>query len=370
MTDGIDPTRPRREPDYLHTDPPPVRKAVSLPLPDPADLPDASFGPLPRVKTNMSAHHVADPIPTALQQNLDTFLERARPRYVVDGNSVQVPIPFRMTVDVTKLPASSPWRTQEGIVRGNLRELQTAAASVGLSDDRHLGLFRSGRATPEDVRKVTQALIDRGHLPPMSDETPDAASRVRKMMFDHGLGLDCAAYTQQAFLASLELTRGQTLLNPEVTNEDLTNLAREGFRKVPIDAARPGDILVLDPRPGSHEPGHTLIAYDRREATAEELAELRTLPGFGKGHITAYVLDSSFGSEGTFGKGGVMRQIWWRNDDEKSWAVKRDPRGPDDPEFIVWAGQPPDNNPTGPRQDRPYYLHLVKGFYRPAGERL
>lgn len=360
MTDGIDPTRPRRDTDFLHFDPPPVQKAVSRPFPDPAALPDASFGPLPRVRTDVSVQRAAGE-KTPIQVGLDRFLERATPKYLVDGKSVPVPIPFRMTVK-PELASGSRWGTQEEDVKRNEKELQAAAATVGLGDARHLGLFRSGRATPEDVRKVTQALIDRGRLPP-SKGFPGPESRVRKMMFDYGLGIDCASYTQQAYLASRGLRREQTQLNAKMSDEDLTNLAREGFRKVAIDAARPGDILVLDPPPRSREPGHTLMVYDRREATTEEIADLRSAPGFEPGHVTAYVLDSSYGSGGTFDRGGVMRQVWYRNDDKKNWA-RRDVGTPS--KFEVW--QADQSDPDQPL-DRPYDGgHTIRGVYRPAGE--
>jgi hypothetical protein len=363
MTDGIDPTRLRRDTGYVQTtEPPPSHKTVSHSLPNLADLPDASFGPLPRVRAEASTPRFADPPKTPVQIRLDAFLQDATPSYTVDGTSVPVPIPFRMTVDVRKLEKNNQWRTHEAVVTNNSMELRAAAASVGLVGDRHLSLLRSGRATPEDVRKVTQALIDRGRLPPADKNTmPDPISRVRQMMFDYGLGLDCASYTQQAFLASRELQREQTHLKADIMNEDLTNLSREGFQQVPIDDAQPGDILVLDPPPKSDQPGHTLMVYDRRDATADEIKELRRLPGFDKGQITAYTLDSSYGSDATAQKGGVMRQLWWRNDDSKSWA-----RG-NLTKLEECEVSPADTKHADP-QDRPYLGHVIRGYYRPLGE--
>lgn len=361
MTDGIDPTRPRRDADLPHFDPPPAHKAVPRASLDEGNWPDASFGPLPRVRADVPSQRVADHSPKELvQSKLDAFLERATPCFLVDGESVTVPLPFRMTVDPTKLSANDEWHRREGTVSQNQKELQAAAASVGLGDADHLELFRSGRATPEDVQKVTQALIDRGRL--RSDGALTAASRIRNMMFDHGLGIDCAGYVQQDFLASRGLRREQTRLNPEIANEDLRRLDREGFDRVPIEAAQPGDILVLDPPPGSPDPGHTLMVYDRREATSEELKQLRTQCGFETGHVTAYVVDSSFGSHATANEGGVMRQTWFRNDDDeqKRWARK----DPSDGAFNVWSGVDKDH-PNQPARDRPYFGHVIRGVYRP-----
>lgn len=121
---------------------------------------------------------------------------------------------------------------------------------------------------------------------------------------------------------------------------------------------------------GAHAHGwHRLLANERREPTAAELAELRRTPKFASGHVTAYVVDSSFGSQATFDQGGVKRQIWWRNDDTKDWAVKTEPPDPTKPPFDVSLGQPA-GSPPDARQDRPYDGHLVRGFYRPLGESL
>jgi hypothetical protein len=154
MTDGIDPTRLRRDTGYVETtEPAPARRTASRPLPDLTDLPEASFGPLPHVRRDVSVQRTADPPKTPVQMRLDAFMASATPEYTVDGKSVRVPIPFRMTVDVRKLPVEDQWRRQEEkVVVPHSGELKAAAASVGLGDARHLALLRSGRATPEGTR--------------------------------------------------------------------------------------------------------------------------------------------------------------------------------------------------------------------------
>jgi hypothetical protein len=249
---------------------------------------------------------------------MDAFLRSATPTYRVEGQDVSVPIPFRMTVQ--KGDPTSAWGVQERTVDAKLGELRAAAKSVGLGDADHLNRLRCGRCSPDEVRRVTQALIDRGFLPAWSTETPDVASRIRKMMFDHGIGIDCAGFTQQDFLASRGLRRSETGLKPEMLQEDLTQLGHQGFTRTDIDHARPGDILVLE-APQSDQPGHTALVYDRREATPDEAALLRRESGFGTGRITAFVLDSSWGSDATFGKGGVQRQTWWHDEGSGLWAV-------------------------------------------------
>ena len=332
MTDvnGVgDPNRIQRDTDYRHADPPAVRKVVTpLPVP-PEDASAASFGPLsaPR-RTSVATQHAAfvEPAgpmtPSEIQIRMDTFRDAATARFRVEGQDVRVAIAFRMTVDIgaeRPIPATATgWLAQERIVQANEGQLQAATAKVGLRGE--VGRLHEGRATPEIIRRVTQALIDEGHLPPASAAAPTLELRIRQLMFDHGIGMDCASYTRQSFLASRGERRGQTKLAP-IENEDLSRLEKKGFAQVAIGDARPGDIVSfesLNPK----EPGHRTIVYEAREATPEELKALRTVLGFGIGRVTLLMLDSSWGSSETFDHGGVERRAFWYCQDTKMWASR------------------------------------------------
>jgi len=374
-TDAYDPTRVYEDrPECKHFDPPAVAKA---PTPLPPNLPDASFGPLPKpmrmdISSVRRAAPDAPPPRSDIQVRLDEFLERATPRFTAEGKDVAVRIPFRMTMDAGAVNdprnAGNAWVIQERTVQANERELTDAANAAKLSAD-DINRLHEGRATPEQIRAVTQALIDGGHLPPSSPHAPDLPMRIRQMMYDHGIGLDCAGFVQQDHLASRGLTRRDTGLDPNIGLENLANLQGKGFARVPVGDARSGDLFILDP-PGRGEVGHTMMVYDHRDATAEELAELRKQPGFASGRVTAYVLDSSYGSETHFDVGGVMRQIWWRDEETKTWARKTEDIDPDgrkiDDRFEVWAaeGKPPAERVYGPDGHR----HSIDGVYRPRGE--
>jgi hypothetical protein len=369
--DAYDPTRAyENRTECLHERPPAARKAAPPPPPMPPEgLPDASFGPLPKpLRTDTSRVRTVapsySPPRSDLQMRLDAFRERATPVLSAEGKLVAVRIPFRMTVDprVVDDPAyrDSRWAAQERIVRAKEPELKDAAHAAGLSDD-DVRRLHEGRATPEQVARVTQAIIDAGHLPRRSPEAPNLEMRIRKMMHDHGVGLDCAGYTQQAYLASRGLARGATGLDPNIEKENLANLSGKGFARVSLADARAGDILVLG-SPKRGEAGHTLLVNDHRDATPEEEADLRKQPGFGSGRITAYVLDSSYGSDARFDVGGVMQQIWWR-DEKGTWARKTKTTEPDGRKvadgFDVW--------PRDKGTEKPYG-HPIEGVYRPRGE--
>ncbi len=302
-----------------------------------------------------------------MQVRLDHFLERATPWFTAEGKDVAARVPFRMTMDARWVndprSAQDQWAIQERTVRANEPELIDASRAAGLSKD-DVNRLHEGRATPEQIRAVTQALIDGGHLPPSSPAAPDLPTRIRKMMYDHGIGLDCAGFVQQDFLASRGVVRQATGLNRDIANENLADVGHKGFAKVSPSDARPGDLFILNPpKPGAV--GHTMIVYDHRDATPEEAAELRAR-GFAPGPIQAFVLDSSYGSNAQFDMGGVMRQIWFR-DDKGNWARKTDIKEPNgqrlDDGYQIW----PPPNAKGEQLYGPPY-HSIDGTYRPRGE--
>jgi hypothetical protein len=362
MTDGIDPTRLRRDSDYVHTDPPPVRKTVtSLPVP-PDGAAAASFGPL-YGPTKSVAHSKGvtyiepdqAPSPTDVQMRMDRFREAATPTFRAEGRDVTVPIAFRMTVDpdwVRSQPLSAGgYAAQERIVQNKEGELRAAAAKLGLLAD--VPRLHQGRANPEVVRRVTQELIDQGHLPDACPGAPTLQLRIRMMMCDHGIGMDCAGCTGQTFLASRGLHRGQTKLGP-IDQENLSNLEGKGFTSVPIGRALPGDIVSFESLELG-QPGHRAMVYDHRDATPEELEALRRQPGFGSGRITVLVLDSSWGSGSSFAAGGVQRRTFWHSEESGRWA-ERSVEGKAPAAFAVREG------------DELYADHRLVGAYRPSRE--
>ncbi len=245
--------------------------------------------------------------------------------------------------------AAQPFIQQERTALANGGELAKIAASVGLGG-RALADVASGRGTPESIRRVTQALIDAGKLPP--GPPPTVGARIRIMMCNYGVGLDCAGYVQQAFLASRGVSRDGSGLRP-APREDLGALTTRGFKSVPsLSQARAGDLFILSP-PADQNTGHTTIIRDVRMADAQEAKEL---PGYSRdweqqnpSMIQRFELDSSWGNGANPQSGGVMRQTFWHDTVNDKWMH------PVGKSWIV-------------ETHTPYFAHPLDGVYRPSTE--
>jgi hypothetical protein len=228
--------------------------------------------------------------------------------------------------------------------------MERIAARAGLSSAA-LARVQAARGTPEEIHRLTQALIDA--QPP---GTVFTSLSVRQLMFDHAIGIDCAGYVQQAYL----LARGRTAVEAGFTsilNERLSGLAYRGYQRIEAVAdLRPGDLIVLNHPPSEpHDPGHRAIVYDQRVATA---ADLRTLLASRRGQafalggpVRVLEMDSSYGSWGIPAKGGVQRQTWLYNESTGRWAR----------EILE------DKKPTLILKHN-LYGHPLEGFYRRKGD--
>jgi hypothetical protein len=290
----------------------------------------------------VSGPSAAGPSPVAtgaIQHRLDAFLARATPVYHTREGDVPVAIPFRM---------SPGYAGHEGTVRNNTPALRAVARSIGVSDG-EVSFVQQGRATPAQVRRLAQGLIDAGRLPKGGGTLAD---RVRQMMFDHGLGLDCAGYARQAFAAAHP---GASVAWRAPVNENLSGLAGRGFARLPLSDARAGDLIVLRP-PSPSEPGHTLIVYATREATEDD-RKLLGEPGAKDVQVQAVarssslhvlVVDSSWGCNGDATRGGVRRVTLFEDRVSQQWvSVTKEDR-------------------TYTIADTPY-AHPVDGAYRLQG---
>jgi hypothetical protein len=243
---------------------------------------------------------------------LDAFLSAMVGSYREGDVEASVPTPFRMT---------NPYFRQSTAIAGAWPALRDAAAHAR-PPVTTLDLIESGRGSPEDIHRLTQSLIDRGCL--LKDSQLPLALRVRAMMFDHGIGIDCAGYVQQAYLRTTGLTRKDAGFGSPL-NESLSGLAGRGYARITDPSTvRPGDLIVLGPRHRG-DPGHRAIVYDQRPATDADLAKLRTLKPAGPllashGGILVLEVDSSWGCNGYLIAGGVRRETWWYSQTTGEWG--------------------------------------------------
>ncbi len=208
-----------------------------------------------------------------------------------------------------------------------------------------------GRGTPEDVAKITAALIARGELGPVAAK--DAPEAIQALQWKYGIGADCAGYVQRAFLAIRgkgpgESERTAMGLKAKATDENFASLpTNPKFKRVEVANARPGDIVTLKP-PKGDSIGHVVLVRSNKVLTSSEASAIGLKTG---GPYRALDVDSSWGA-GEAGKGGgVKRQTWIYDEASKSWSTW-------DPANKKLTN----SNDTGP------YDHPLDGVYRPKGE--
>ncbi len=246
----------------------------------------------------------------AMQRKLDAVRDAFSGPYVVAGTTISARPMFRMTTHEVPLAIA--------------RAVDTLGARAGV---RAPFEARVGQPRPQDLVKITQALIDDGRLPAGPG---DLATRIRRMQWDHGIGVDCAGYSKQALAASSARAPKMYPAGSESFRD--VDGGRDGtFAKVSLEKARPGDLVTLD----SGEPGgwgHNVIVYSHVTADDAMKATLcarkgnpsdATLADFlaspGPHHV--FEVDSSWGA-GTEGAecGGYRRDTWLYDASTKTWG--------------------------------------------------
>jgi hypothetical protein len=314
---------------------------------DVSQIPDLSHltGPTSGVRSPVAGPAATGLSPAAafaIRSRLDAFRAAATPTYHTPEGDATVSAPFRMQGGY---PAH-----EAAVVQSTEATLRAVAKSLGMSNG-DVTMIKAGRATPAQVQRLTQGLIDAGKLPPPCGDL-SLRARVRQMMFDHGIGLDCAGYARQAFLAAHPGASGVRWRAP--TNEDLSGLAARGLVHLSMSDAQAGDLIVLKP-PTAREFGHTLIVYDARPATPADIARLSTIGEMdavvariaSSPLVHVFVVDASWGCNCKAAEGGVEQRTWFEDRVSGQWVSLEDNR-----HFSV------SNSP---------YAHPVDGVYRAPG---
>ena len=255
----------------------------------------------------------------AVQQRLDGFRDRFSGPYVVDGAPVTAKPMFRMNVPAAGNAVSA---------KAHAGELAQICTKAGIGSA--VGPASVGRCTPEQLVKVTQALIDAGKLPAADEEHKTLENRIRGMQWEWGIGVDCAGYTQQA-AANAHGAAGN-VFKANLNGDIFSGMMHDRrFQSVLITAIRSGDVLHLDsPKPG--EVGHNVICYSHSILDDAARAKLGTPPPpltldadakaflAGKGPFHAFEVDSSWGAGNGSMVGGFRRDTWVYDESAFSWA--------------------------------------------------
>jgi hypothetical protein len=255
----------------------------------------------------------------AVQARLDGVRDAFSGPYVVDGEHVTARPMFRMTTHVVA------------------RKLELEVDAHGQRAGVNAFPTRMGQGRPKELVAITQALIDAGRLPPGPG---DVATRIRKMQWDHGIGVDCAGYSKQALAASS--ARMPKMYAPGMESfRDLDRARAGSFARLPLESARPGDLITLDAPDGGW--GHNVVVYSHTTAEASTKAALGAsdaqvrafLATAGPHHVIE--VDSSWGAgrEGA-PEGGYRRDTWLYDASTKTWGsfeprshrFVRSPNGP------------------------------------------
>ena len=340
MTNGIDPTRVSfHQPDDLDGDAAHVLRNAKPPAPpsSPPDVPASGDDPLARTLHEMKARNVrtqgvAPRQQTAECARLDAFLQKACATYVVDGKSVTVAAPFRMIPGYTfdpKDPKTDEYLDQARFAATARQDLFALASKAGVSrNDVERALY--GRAEPEVLRKLTQALIDAGKMPAEAG-TPE--QRIRRMQFHYGLGFDCAGYTKMAFAAARGVRPEDLPHGLADFRENLDQLGMKGFAKTTWAQAEPGDIVALGV-PDQDRVGHRAILSRARGLDDADRARLHQLDNAISGspatamlasrNVRVFEVDSSWGCGGDAARGGVSRETWYLDATSNTWLWTQD----------------------------------------------
>jgi hypothetical protein len=273
---------------------------------------------------------------TVLQQRIDNYFEASAQTYKLpDGSTVKSRSHFRITDGMSGAAISSDGATSSEVkqhvtklIQDHNKSVNDPSKQIKLDGEMKEAIRYAayGRATPEQLQKVTQALIETGELEKTKTRHPGISDSdaVRMLQFDHGVGLDCGGYTQQVFLDTQNKSRSEAGLKPKPGDENMQHLStNKHFSQVKdLTKAQPADVFVLGK--DSDDTGHVVIVRDRHEATAAEQKDWEDPGSFvGSGHkIQVFEVDSSYGA-GSSGdlNGGVQRRVWLYNENTKLWAT-------------------------------------------------
>lgn len=276
-----------------------------------------------------------------VRAKLDAFRDRFSGPYMVDGQVANARPMFRMN--------GSGFNQKK--MEAHLPELSRICARAKV-DGAAVMAAAIGRCTPEQLVKVTQALIDAGKLPP----PPGAADeRVRKMQWEWGIGVDCAGYTARAAQAAHGHAAAALIGNDKDYFAQMMR-DRAHFARVGVADIRAGDIIHLDP-PAPGSVGHNVIVHSHTvvgsSASAELAGRARGAAAFlaGPGPFHAITVDSSWGAgEAGADYGGFRRDTWIHDEHSGKWGHFT----PTTPSAFLVSERGPQDEPFG-------------GAYRPRG---
>jgi hypothetical protein len=277
-------------------------------------------------------------VPVAdIRKRLDDFFDKSLYTYkLADGTEIKARSQFRLAIH-NPIPGEITSEEAKKKVNHAIRSRRPA-----LKPGRHGPVHRAayGKASPEEIGLVTQALIDAGELDKLLAANPSLvtdAKAIRQMQKEFGVGTDCGGYTQLAYMYAYtgkvdDSMRTNLGLKAERGDENLRWLPPTHFRKVDIKDVRTGDLMIMDPRRGDTSI-HTVIVISHTTVNS----------------LHTFEVDSSWGRLYGDDAAGIARRILCHEVSTGQW----------------WDIHPINKTPEYVNTIGPYREHPLQGFYRP-----
>lgn len=274
-----------------------------------------------------------------IRKRLDNYLDKANAEYTLpNGTKVRALPQFKYGRTITQDKTGAVLEaTRSALIKQLGRKFYTDNKTI---------IVNAMYGKPDkvqDLTKITQALIDSGGL-----ANPGTASfkEVRALQRKFKIGIDCAAYVQQAFIYvftgkddNSETVRTNLGLKPKMADERLDELKDQPrhFQKVDLLDARTGDLIILKPHPNSTDgANHTVIVAEHTIDPHDS-------------NVHKFTVDASWGTD-AYGEeyGGVARRTLCYNTSTKEW----------------WDISPVDGSVEYKNDIGPYDRHELQGVYR------
>jgi V8-like Glu-specific endopeptidase len=270
-----------------------------------------------------------------LRKRIDEYFDLAKADYTLPSG---VTVKARSQFHLASVSSEQDAEKLEGLLEQRLG----AKVSVPLHTVVRCAAY--GRARPDEIKVLTQHLIDIGQLDAIRDEHPGFSDEqvVRALQSEFNFGIDCAGYVQLAFIyaftgkhddarcnLSASALREGLGLKAKRSDENLAALPATQFTEVGFLNGRTGDLLVLAWRKGEHD-WHTVIVVDHTVSN----------------DVHTFLVDASWGHLYGDDAAGIQRRelvfdkaagLWWD----------------------VIGGKKENENHVGP-----YNGHPIKGMYR------
>jgi hypothetical protein len=270
-----------------------------------------------------------------LRQRIDEYLDLANADYTLpSGITVRAPSQFHLASVSSEQDAERLEKLLE----------QKLGAKVSVPLHTVIRCAAYGRSRPDEIKALTQHLIDIGQLDAIRAEHPGFSGEqlIRALQSEFNIGIDCAGYVQLAFiyaftgkhddarcnLATSALRQGLGL-KAKRSEENLAALSSAQFTEVGFLNGQTGDLLVLAWRKGEHD-WHTVIIVEHTVT----------------GNVHTFLVDASWGHLYGDDAAGIQRRKLMFDETTKVW-------------WDVIDGNKENENPIGP-----YNGHPIKGMYR------